>query len=465
MRAMCAALLIPVIVIVSGCSDDGTSPRFSSFAQFQQVFADDCASCHGPLSAHANLNNTFQVTMDSAALIASGFINPSEPSRSLLIQKALNITPHGGGRIVTFTPEDEGSVIAWIRKQPDPYAYQLFAGRIAPSSAPLVDGNPSDPSWTGAARITVPINGGWADAGEITIGAVYDGEYAYFLLQWKDDGASDRRQPWIKQSDGTWRVGAAKPFPYDGWSWPTPGNSELPQYMYEDKVALMWNTYGVSTVAGFDQGGCAVTCHDPAREFGPGKTYFYSDENRAAKKYTNAPGEIADIWHWKFVRMNQHFKLDDQFVKDWQPYTGDPHNGGRSSDEGKGGYGDNPATNGIPTYRGRTAMTAPPFYILDNEKQAVTAAELASLPAGAMIPNMITSGPTGYRADVDARGNYDAAQSLWTLEIRRKMITGDTKDVQFDNLAREYAFGVAVFDNAQIEHSYSSTPLRLRFQP
>ena len=50
MRAIGAAILIPVIVIVSGCSDDGTSPRFSSFAQFQQVFTDDCASCHGSLS-------------------------------------------------------------------------------------------------------------------------------------------------------------------------------------------------------------------------------------------------------------------------------------------------------------------------------------------------------------------------------------------------------------------------------
>jgi hypothetical protein len=79
-----------------------------------------------------------------------------------------------------------------------------------------------------------------------------------------------------------------------------------------------------------------------------------------------------------------------------------------------------------------------------------------------MIPNMITSGPTGLRADIDARAVHSG--SMWTLEIRRKLVTGDANDVQFDDLAREYVFGVAVFDNAQIEHSYSLTPLRLAFQ-
>jgi hypothetical protein len=49
---------------------------------------------------------------------------------------------------------------------------------------------------------------------------------------------------------------------------------------------------------------------------------------------------------------------------------------------------------------------------------------------------------------------YDAANKTWTLEIRRQLVTADVTDVEFDDLSREYAFGVAVFDNAQIEHSY-----------
>jgi hypothetical protein len=42
-----------------------------------------------------------------------------------------------------------------------------------------VRSNSTDPAWTEAVRITVPINGGWADAREVTIGAAHDGEYAY----------------------------------------------------------------------------------------------------------------------------------------------------------------------------------------------------------------------------------------------------------------------------------------------
>ena len=464
MRAIPPVVLGAMAFLLAGCGDDATSPRVSSFAALRSVLDTDCGACHSHFGASLNLNNTFQTTMDSAALLAAGFINPRDPYQSVLILKPRNVIPHGGGRITSFTSEHERTLGEWIRRQPNLYVYRIEAARITPASAPGLDGAATDPAWSSATAITFPISGGWGDARAVTMRALHDGEYAYFVLQWKDDRASNRREPWVKQSDGTWRVAEAKPRPFDGWPWARNEDSESSPYLYEDKVALMWNTYGASTVAGFDQSGCAVTCHDPARSFGPGKTYFYADENRASKKYTNAQGEVADIWHWKFVRMNQHFKIDDQYVRYWQPNTGDPANGGRASDDGKGGYGANPATNGLPTYRNPATLTAPPFYILDSDKRVVTPQELAALPAGAMLPNMITSGPTGARADVDARGTHDAVAGTWTLEIRRKLITGDTKDVQFDNLAREYVFGVAVFDNAQIEHSYSSSPLRLTFQ-
>jgi hypothetical protein len=78
---------------------------------------------------------------------------------------------------------------------------------------------------------------------------------------------------------------------------------------------------------------------------------------------------------------------------------------------------------------------------------------------------MITSGPTGPRADIDGKAVHNAVTRQWMLEIRRKLVTGDPNDVQFDDLSREYSFGVAVFDNAQIEHSYMSVVGKLTFQP
>ena len=46
----------------------------------------------------------------------------------------------------------------------------------------------------------------------------------------------------------------------------------------------------------------------------------------------------------------------------------------------------------------------------------------------------------------------------------RKLATGSEYDVQFDDLKKEYALGVAVFDNAQAWHAYTPGVLRLKFE-
>ena len=40
----------------------------------------------------------------------------------------------------------------------------------------------------------------------------------------------------------------------------------------------------------------------------------------------------------------------------------------------------------------------------------------------------------------------------------------EAQDVQFDDMSKEYPFGVAVFDNAQINHVYHEGVLTLRFE-
>ena len=44
----------------------------------------------------------------------------------------------------------------------------------------------------------------------------------------------------------------------------------------------------------------------------------------------------------------------------------------------------------------------------------------------------------------------------------RRLATGSEYDVQFTDHKKEYAFGVAVFDNAQVRHAYSAGVLRLK---
>jgi hypothetical protein len=51
-----------------------------------------------------------------------------------------------------------------------------------------------------------------------------------------------------------------------------------------------------------------------------------------------------------------------------------------------------------------------------------------------------------------------------TVEFSRKLVTGSEFDVQFNDLKKQYAFGVAVFDNAQVRHAYSPGVLKLVFE-
>ena len=54
---------------------------------------------------------------------------------------------------------------------------------------------------------------------------------------------------------------------------------------------------------------------------------------------------------------------------------------------------------------------------------------------------------------------------MWTLEFGRKLVTGSQYDVQFDDLTATYHFGVAVFDNAQVRHSFQTGATAFSFKP
>jgi len=51
-----------------------------------------------------------------------------------------------------------------------------------------------------------------------------------------------------------------------------------------------------------------------------------------------------------------------------------------------------------------------------------------------------------------------------TIELARTLVTGSEFDIQFNDLTKAYAFGVAVFDNAQVRHAFTPGVLQLKFQ-
>ena len=316
--------------------------------------------------------------------------------------------------------------------------YTLVSAESA--TAPTIDGN-VDALWASAPALNVPVSGGWAGNVNVTMKSVYNGGNIYVLAQYSDSTLSQRRQPWVKNADGTWTWVPKKSPGYIDWVTPDPTAA------YEDKFAVMWNID--DSIAGFNTGsGCAIACHG----------------GTTGDMYTNAPGEMGDMWHFKTVRTGPNGQTDDKYMDDCTTCS---HTGRHGDPKTGGGYYNNvDGTGTLPMYTSPT-QPAPPYYIYDSAKQAF----VDTYSTGDEIAGIITAPFTGDRGQVSTMSSYDASTQTWTVEIGRALVTPDQTnpsipspyDVQFSDLDGEYFFDIAVFDNASIEHSMSGGVYKLIF--
>lgn len=309
----------------------------------------------------------------------------------------------------------------------------LVAKRVV--APPTLDGMMED-SWKDAPPLTVKVLGGRNLPGgttEVTLRALHTTDMVYFLAQYKDPTNSLRRSPWVKQADGSWQK---LKDPNDKG-----GDNNL---YYEDKFAMLWN---ISSPA-FEQRGCLSACHT-----GEGKPY--------GNKYTGGPGERLDMWHWKGVRTGSVGQIDDQYVDSTRYDKEKSPEAGRKSDaKTGGGYADNVSDDKKgPKFALKGNKPAPPYWILDAEKEAL---DDSKYKAGDEVPGIIVAPITGDRGDIAARHTWK--DGLMTVEFSRKLVTGSEFDIQFSNMKKEYAFGVAVFDNAQVRHAFGATVLKMVFE-
>lgn len=302
------------------------------------------------------------------------------------------------------------------------------------AAAPAIDGVP-EAIWDSATAVTINTAGG-ANTGPhtVTLKSVYTDDSVYFLATWDDPTESLRREPWVKQPNGSWMQ----------LKDPDDKGGDNNRY-YEDKFAQIWNI----NAAGFETTGCFVTCH--AGE--AGKPY--------GNKYTANPGEMADLWHMKIVRTNPTGYIDDQYVDSTRyNMTGAPE-AGRKSDPGLVPYynnGINAATKMLNfTSADQPAQMSGIYWIFDDLKQPFN----DTYKANDEIAAIIVRPPTGDRADIKGKAVYKDGK--WTMEYGRKLTTGSQYDVQFSDMSKEYAFGTAIFDNAQVRHSYESGASKLVF--
>ena len=78
------------------------------------------------------------------------------------------------------------------------------------------------------------------------------------------------------------------------------------------------------------------------------------------------------------------------------------------------------------------------------------------------MPGIILARFTGDRGDIAVKSTWK--DGTWTLVCSRRLVTNSDFDVQFNDMKKQYAFGVAVFDNAQVRHAYSPGVLKLVFE-
>lgn len=293
-----------------------------------------------------------------------------------------------------------------------------------------------------------------AVAVDITVGSAWDEDYIYFLVQWEDAGhlPSTKQLKWIYGNQGGGESGwnAMVNRGVTGGA-PNAAAANAAHLLAggedEDRVLMMFpigDGEGNFAPGGL---GCAAYCHANLRSDNPYQNYTGTG---VAVMHTNVSGDRADIWHWKATRTAPSGYADDQHIN-YATGTTD----GRASDSGAAVYRGNPLSSGNPQYRHSSGLG----YNGDTLLAADAVAFSGTPVAGNVIPAAIADIPNGSRADVETRHGYNSLTHRWTVEFRRRRVTGQGDDRQFaaggNNAAPPGAAAVAATDSAHGQTLYT----------
>ena len=345
----------------------------------------------------------------------------------------------------------------------------LYIYRIDAAEAPRIDGETSDPIWRKVPAVTVQTEQGgnfYRGGTRVTVQAVHDGAFAYFLFVWDDPTRSLKQLPLKKTAKG-WQL------LHDGFEY---GDERA---YNEDKLAVLFTRLD-AVLAG------DLTFH-AGPEAAAGKPRTLSQRGL---HYTSAG--YVDVWQWKAVSTNalsycddDHFGPPAEATKAQYDGTAS-YRGGFAPDPGQVGYDDNFARLWPSAYaqgvtpkrlpRDLAATTAAlgqvdldpehgdsegaRWFMTEEESVPYSAALDRLIPEGTIIPGVIIAGQfAGDRADVRCAGRWAAGR--WALEAVRRLDTGSQYDVP---IASGTYMRVAAFDHTQIRHTRHVRPLRLEVQ-
>ena len=203
----------------------------------------------------------------------------------------------------------------------------LYINRITAAERPLVDGESSDPVWQKVRPISVVTErgGNFQGTGETTVSiqAVHDGTYAYFLFIWDDPTRSLKQLP-LRKSPKGWEL------LHDGYEY---GDERS---FNEDKFSVLLTT--LDTALAGD-----LTFH-AGTEPAAGKPKTLSGRGL---HYTTGEGVFVDVWQWKATSTNPSMYCDDNYIGPpaeamKAQFDGmAPYRGGFAADPGEANYQDN----------------------------------------------------------------------------------------------------------------------------
>ena len=314
----------------------------------------------------------------------------------------------------------------------------------------------------------------------VNVRAVYTATDVYILSEWADPTASFTR-------NGSWSFATG--------AWAKPNTNES-----EDRISFYW-PIGTTTGDPYNTGGCMSKCH------------IYWPQESDPHPHANGPAIVddawlssgrADLWHSKAARggavtsatgtgitvdpvshnvtagtFSMIGYVDDTYCDVWSGTNGE--DGGRYGDAGTAAASHNRIADKSRPKWMETNPTdfADAMFITQSEidggecvgnaTTGVSDAEAALYwpkydTLNAVICERIHAVPTGSRGDISIGAVW--SNGTWKAEIKRQLNTTNADDINFTDLAIEYLFNVAEFDNSRhgYEHRCSKSKY-LKFIP
>ncbi len=245
--------------------------------------------------------------------------------------------------------------------------------------------------------------------------AFYTDQELFLRLEWRDATQDKTMNQWT----------------FDGTVWSASDS-------VEDGFGLMWDTRGT-----FSRFTCSHACH--ISDFGVSGDNFHARNKMKVAR----PETTLDLWHWKAGRTGQLGFVDDRLIDE------------------KGMHGDLTGEIFRPnSIFFSTGSDQQPFSEGDAPQVDLSGETIDSVfrVAGSTAPGYLTDRPVGSRADIAAYARYE--NGGWIVILRRRLNTGDPKDVQFlPGDESGVAFGLSVMDNTLAEHFASKGEERLVLMP